>query len=824
MPIDELRTTLEAARTAKIALKREKALEHFLAAEAIAKRLVEESTPLLVEAVDAYFVQTALAIGDMLLELERNFDDAVARYLRVKAYPLADPPIGAEALWLRLAQACLMRGDAAFRRDQKAQAQQVYNRVIVRDAAGMAPPDNEFYTGVLEIMARKVRFWLTTPPADIEQADARDYPPRLMATLTEIRRRLEHLDAGLNFLGYPPDYAPIFSFARLQEVARGFAQFAAQANREYINFMRTAQAEQQTLRQLEQSVNLSLAAVEIERSRVEVVEREIEASLDAVRVAEARAQRAQAASDRFGETGWQLAQLRAAQAWAGAAVVGKEEEIKLRYDGLSDLGIAERYQPRSELIHNIAWAESVRSYGLEAQRYRDAVSDLREGVVLAQSQLDASRSRREAAELAVTGARWRYRDSVETLQAAREQAISAELMLELAGLARETAGIYLSRAIEAAFLMQQAFRLENNVRTGRVRLDYGDLLVADGLYAADLLLRDIDEFTINSVAGVQNKVQSGVHVLSLAQEFPFALSELIRTGETQFETRLEDLHRTLPGTYDGRIKRVAVQVFANAGPDGISGALSCAGVSRVRRADGGMLSKVHAAETMVLPRATAKRNIDAPVPERTGGPGQLEVFENIGVATSWNLSLPPEWNSIEFPSLTDVSLVFAYWFRHDPALHAADIAAQDDTSEAVQKLNIQNGAPEWTALQATGVAELRFDQLVPPHKRVGAAILTAAIIVLRPDGSVAEVSVRFEALRSGESVTARTGADGAVMLEDREAPGVLAGIPAAQRFRLSIPPADNPQLAKAASGGLDLSSIYLVQVVIEYQYQLRKAL
>jgi hypothetical protein len=639
-----------------------------------------------------------------------------------------------------------------------------------------------------------------------------------LVLLTTVRQRFEHLRNGLNYLGYPKDYTPIFSFSWLQDIAKSFAKFAAQANREYISYTNMAEAKTQTIRQFEHSVNLNRAAISIERSHAEVVEAEIAVAEQSLVVAQDRADRARRAADQFASTGWQLARLQAAQAWAGAAVLPKSEEIMLSFGGLEDLGISSRYERRSELMKTLAWEQAKRSYRSEAARYSDAAADLSKSILVAREQLNATRARRNAARFSVQAAEWRYLSSVETLNLARSEAISADLLFELGALSRQTAQIYLERAVEAAFLMQQAFNLENNSAIGRIRLDYGDLSVADGLYAADFLMRDIDEFTLQAIAGVQDKLQSSLRVLSLRSHFPFAFFELIRTGETQFETTLGDFHHDLPGTYDARIKRLRVVVEANSGPDGIAGMLTSAGTSTVRQANGDLRTKIHSTETLILPRKPPLAEISAPVSAETG---QLEIFENIGVATSWKLSLPPQWNSIDLKAMTDVKIVVAYWCRHNSLLEQKDIHALQPEGEASYTVDIRLGDPRWAELESTGQTTLHIDTtLIPPHHRRDARLTSMGLIVLRPDGRVQEVKSQVTAA-SGVSGEFSTGIDGVVTIETSDMPGSFADIPLLQDFTIKFPHQENSDIASSTGTGLDLSELYVIQVVFEYSYRLR---
>src|ERR1700694_4656413 len=210
-----------------------------------------------------YFADIPLGVGDCLVQLGQSYDRALNYYSRALNYPYTKPPFTTPDLWLKLGEAYLAYGDAAYRSGDLNLARQSYEMVL---KAGQVPPQSVLYQDELAIMANKVRFWLTCMASDPTNHSSTDCPPRHLALLSSIVQRMSQLDAGLDYLGHAPDWLPIFSFSYLRGVARNYAQFAAQANREYISYTQRAEDQTQTVHQLEQAVSLGEDSIKIEIS------------------------------------------------------------------------------------------------------------------------------------------------------------------------------------------------------------------------------------------------------------------------------------------------------------------------------------------------------------------------------------------------------------------------------------------------------------------------------------------------------------------------------------------------------------------------------
>jgi hypothetical protein len=451
-----------------------------------------------------------------------------------------------------------------------------------------------------------------------------------------------------------------------------YRRLAAQANREYVAYTQRAEDQTQNVQQLEQAVALGEASIQVDLAHVGEVRAEIAAAEEAERLARQRAQLAQDNLDTFNRVGWDRVRLDTAIAWAGAATGGDGNEIPQRYTGLEDLGVRGTMD-RSDLLKVLVWQRETRSFRIEKERLANAVSELQAAAAAARSQTEVAKSRLPAALAAVSGARWRNHFACTSLEQARGRETSPELFFALAQLVRDTARIYLDRAVSVALAMEQAYNFENTAAVTRIHSDYGDMAGVGNLYAADFLLRDIDSFLFDTLLKTNAKSQLVIRYLSLRREFPLQFVEFIRTGTIVFQTTLDQFHGDNPGTYNARIKRVAVEFVGVSSVGGVTGSLTCAGVSAVRRLDGSVVQKVHLTEAMILSPTTPERSLARLDPAGLAAPvGELAVFENVGVQCNWRLEVPPRVNNLQMSITYDVGLVIAYLCQHDPALDARD--------------------------------------------------------------------------------------------------------------------------------------------------------
>jgi hypothetical protein len=766
-----------------------------------------------------YYFVIPVSLGDCYHQLG-HFEQALQQYEIASGYQFLNQPVEAPKLWVKMAKTCLAWGDALYRRNDRAGAQSRYELVLQDNAPSAG---STLYQKGLAGMAAVVEDALEQRDQLIaaDPLTAADLPvdPLILSIVIDVQHRLTQLTGNLNALGFADDYVPTTSFEYLQSVARSFAQFAAQANREYIGFRKRAEEESFTMMKLEQASELARKGWDVERERSTAARRDQDAAAAAEVVSNLRTDLAQDNLDTFNELGWENVRLEEALAWANATTEPHDDQIELRYGGLEDLGVRRRYQPRSKLVQELTAKRARRSFEIERGRLANAVAELQASEAVASAQRQAAEARTRAAQLSEEGAQMRYFHSLAELDFMRNAEIDADLYNELAELMKDTAQLYLQRAVEVAFLMERAYEFEHGVQIDRIRFDYGDLDVADGLYAADQLLQDIDYFTFHKVLSARAKPQPAARTISLATEDHLEFLRLRRDGTIRFTTRLQDFQENHPGIYNGRLKQVEIMVEGLVGTTGPIGSLSCGGVSRFRRQDGTIVGKVHSPETMVLSDYRPRRDaLVADVPSEV-----LRTFENVGLETDWVLTFPRHRNDFDFASVTDIRIVVSFLAEHDPDLEAADLAAlpAEDEGEIWYSLRFDMAPDAFFLLADGGTFDFAITSDILPRSHADPEVTGLGLIGLKPDGTAQPLTVGFRSDEAGaEADRFASGPTGVVTILSPGAAGPFSGTPVTTGWHLTIDPAENPDLQPAggAAGTLDLSGLRDLILLIQYRY------
>ena len=131
----------------------------------------------------------------------------------------------------------------------------------------------------------------------ISPDDPRTTNPRVYAIALLATAKLEQIKAGLNYLGYPPDYLPPWRFSFLLERGRYFAEHAKNGQRDYLNFLNSAEHEEFQEQSLAQNVEMEKSNIRIETARVDQVQDEVNASQASLTLANQQATDAQSRFD-----------------------------------------------------------------------------------------------------------------------------------------------------------------------------------------------------------------------------------------------------------------------------------------------------------------------------------------------------------------------------------------------------------------------------------------------------------------------------------------------------------------------------------------------
>jgi hypothetical protein len=179
-----------------------------------------------------------------------------------------------------------------------------------------------------------------------------------------------------------------------------------------------------------------------------------------------------------------------------------------------------------------------------------------------------------------------------------------------------------------------------------------------GLTGAERLLADLiqlDQYAFQTDRRLLNITQT----FSLAQRAPLEFQVFRDTGVLQFATPMDWFDADFPGHYARLIRRARLTVVGLIPPSqGIRATLTASGISRVV-VGGDTFSEV------TIRRDPESVALTAP----TGASGVFDLdtqpdlrlpFEEMGVATTWELRLPKAANPFDFSALADVMLTLEY--------------------------------------------------------------------------------------------------------------------------------------------------------------------
>jgi len=569
---------------------------------------------------------------------------------------------------LRVADTILSWGDAEYRRGDLASA-------IAR------------YAQVLRILYQT---WDTLRGVDFTglntyraQVDAANVNPRAAALAFTAHQQLLKLARSLNYLGYPEDYVPVWTYSFLLTTGRYFAERARQSGRDALQFRANAEQEEGNRRLLAQAAAVTQAQLAVETRRVD----EAASSIDvAAAGAELAAQR-QVNSQSRKEELEAFAPARQALGILGGALGGASS-------GASIGGIGGGVGAAGGAVAGATFG-GVTAYisgQIEMQSQRNELERQRLELVKAQDMADAEVTRAQigtsVARLSRAVAALHAIFAQSNLEFAQAKALSAEFWFESAIRMSDIASDYLERAIGVAFLTEQAYEFMEGRRLDVIRYDYSQ---SEGVLAADALLADLDSIEYERVSGRLTKVTPVKYVHRLRERDFLTFAEVKRTGRATFETPLIDFDLAHPGSYHQRISSIEVEVRALTTPSGIRGTLRKGGLSYLRYRTGAagtspnppntaadwiqhtansfrMAPVVQHAETLILSPFDARKDSILLRPD----PGeQLRVFEGSGTGATWTLTLCSCENDFDLATITDISLIIYYYAQHDDALAEA---------------------------------------------------------------------------------------------------------------------------------------------------------
>jgi hypothetical protein len=752
-----------------------------------------------------YFFTIPMAIGDCLAGLG-DLDEAIATYRGILVYPLINQTVEVVDLWTRLAQALLDKGDRAYREgrddvDAYDAAREAYEQIVTAD--GAVPAGSSLYADAsFAGIGDRIAAFLAA-----NDKVAHDDNPALTSIVLQALTRLQQIAAGLNFFGFAPDYLPPFSFEYLQTTTRYFAQQASQAEQRYIQFKSQAENEQLQRDQLAQQADVAQQSVVLEQRGVAEAQRGVDAAQASINYANVQLDNAKQAKKDFDDNRWELLGLAEAEAWASAAAVDKDDEVLLTWSGNAYNAKDKR---RSVVLKELAYKRGRLSQDLEANRLGREVASAQAYTAVAKAQRDQAQARVAVAQQRVVVAQLQQKYAEQNRDFLDMKEFGAQLWYDLAAQAKRLRTRYLDMATEMAFLTERAYNAETGRGIHAVQYDYSRTS-SGNLLGADLLLADVDYFTYDLITTTKTRKQPIKTTISLADSYPVQFSSFASTGVLMFETALEDFDRAQPGLYLAKLRNVEVTLIGVTSATTVSGTLRNVGVSRFRASDGSIVERLYPADVMVLSQFDLRA--DALVFPFT--PNDLRLFENNGVATSWQLELPASANDFDVSDIVDVHIGLYYDGFFDPTLETQVRAALPTTGSASRAISMAMSFPdELFYLQNKGEGELSIDASMFPANQKKPVRTSASVKITGSAGD--GVSLTLTSANAG-AMSVKTDADGVVDDSAAASPlRKLRGKSAFDDITVEISAADNPGLL--TDGVIDPDKLGDVLVFFEYTF------
>jgi hypothetical protein len=746
-----------------------------------------------------------MAIGDCHLALG-SFADAETEYRSTLDYPYLNRAVESVTLWLRLADLYLEWGDRLYRDAGNVVAD--FGAATAKYELVLRSDDTIDETSAL--YAGATFGPIKTRAEAIVQNVFRDGQPntdnpRIALALGRARLQLNKIANGLNFLGMSL-HVPPFAFEHLQNLARYLAQHAAQVEQSYIQFQSAGESETLRQQQMAQQAAIAQASVELERRGLAEAQEGVDGANAGLNYATVQRANAQEMRDRFQAVRYELQELDRLQAWAGSA---SNDEVKLNVKNATYYSADSK--PRSHVLFDLANRRAQISHGIEAARLQNEIEAADAYRAMAQQQVQQAQARVAVAQQRIQVASLQAQYASENLAFLTGREFSATMWYDLAREARRIARRYLDMAIEVAVLMERAYEAETGRDLRLIKLDYG-LAETNGLLGADALLLDVDHFSLDFVR-TKSKKAPMKQSLSLADQFPMAFDQLLRTGRALFETTLEHFDRRYPGFYLQKVKQVELLFIGLAGTEGVHGTLRNIGLSKFRRHDGSIVTQAYPADVMPLTDYDVRQ--DAVVFQLS--PNELRLFENNGIATVWQLDVPMHSNTFDLSQILDVQLVLYYDGFFDPGLEQATLQALPATGSGTRSLSLRLTAPdELFFLRSQGTAELLLDSALLPTNQASPQLSAYHIQARGPAAPGLNLRVDWRGIGVGNLFTldGNGNADGAAF-------AAPIGRTMLDTLTFSVTAADNPQLVQ--DGALDLGGLHDLALFVEYEFTYRAA-
>ena len=753
-----------------------------------------------------------MSIGDCMAGMG-DLELAEEQYRRVLSYQYINQSFEIVKLWTRLAQLYLDMGDQAYRRakdnlDTFGAARQAYENIVLVNKTlndySLLYQHDQFAS----MKARVTAFLAAPDPV------AHDDNPAITRLVWEALTKLQQIQAGLNFFGFAPNYWPPFSFEYLQNTARYFAQQASQMEQRFIQYKSQTENEEFRREQLDQQAKVAEQAVILEQRGMDEAQAGIDVAQASLYYANGQHENAEQAQQDFNNVRWELLELTEEEAWANAAAVDQDDEVKITISEHQYYNTTDKL--RSFVIQDLVHQRTRVSHDLEANKLQRDIDSAAAYKDLADKQLAQAKTRKTITEQRIVIAELQQKQAEENRDFLDMREFGTRLAYEVALQARHLKQRYLDMATEIAFLMERAYNAETERNLHVIRYDYSNT-ATNNLMGADLLLADIDYFTYDYVTTTRTKKIPVKQVISVADSYAMAFQQLKTAGRCFFQTELADFDRQHPGMYLCKLRNVELVFVGLTGAASLAGSLRNVGVSQFRRQDGSIVARLYPSDVMALSAYEIRQDALA----FRFNPNELRLFENNGISTLWQLDLPLNANTFDYRDILDIQLVLYYDGFFNPNLERAIQTALPTSSTASRAFSLRMSFfDELYYLKNKGEAQLVFDAGMFPCNQKNFKRTRVTLKVLGKQDSVGGLKLRLTSSNHGAEIPLTTDAQGEV---NETTPGqplnALLNEFLLDQWTLRITQADNPALVN--NGVLKLTGLDDILIFFEYAFDYR---
>ncbi len=737
------------------------------------------------------------------------YSQAEALYLQAAQYSFINPQVEGVSLWIKLGRNGLDWGDSLYRNEDTTNAKMQYNKIISQPSA--VPNSSLYVTAGFSVAAASAKTL-------IDKIDTRPLPgidPVMSDILLTAHYRQTQIANGVDYYGLT--FWPIFTFEYLQSVARGFAQEAISAERDFIDFTTRQEAAEQTRRDLVSAQAMAAAQVDASFQQYQGALDDQTAAQLALTLSTQRRDDAQHQLDSYRNVS-------GAQIWAQAAsqaLGGGQDAMFNEISGLANqLDSGQTISgpgPKLAAAQTLSAGRKTQAY--EVQKMQDSVNELTTNIAISKAQGDSAAARSAAAEIAWQASQQKSAFANQALSAFDNNFFTPEAWAQMANFMRGLAQTYLFEAVRIAKLMERAYNFENDTKLHVIRNEYGVSVgnPASGqdtrLLGGDSLLSDVESFTFMSVTTKTRKRSRVKDIVSMNADFPAQFDQFRQSGALTVHTDLYEFDRLHPGFYAQRIDAVEVELIGLLPDGGLNGTMTAGGVTSFRRADGTLGTRVHEVDVMALSDFVL-RNDTYLYASETGVQG---LFQGFGIGSNWKLHLPRQSNDFDYRRIFDVRLTLYYSALYDAGLETLvlnrPLRAGENTR--MRSFSLRYDFPDaWYGVYRNGVVQVKMDRFRLPFNQQNFKTIFTVFRISTTDGvSAAGITVKITR-PDGTSAQAVSDANGLISTEVA-ALNSLNGADPLGTWKLEV--IDGASL-QGADGKLDFSRIFNIQIGLQYSF------